>query len=678
MKTLWIAQRAAWVLGSMAGVAAGGVLAADAELESVTVTATRVEKPAFAVPAAISHTELRRDTIGVNLAESLAGIPGLLARDRQNYAQDTQISVRGFGARSTFGIRGVRIYVDGVPATQPDGQGQVSQINLASAASVEVLRGPYSALYGNSSGGVLQVFSAEGVGEPSVRLDIGGGSAATRRLALQSDGSSGRWGYNVGLSRFTTDGSRGHSAASRNSAQLRLTARLRTRDRLALSYNDFDAPDAQDPLGLTRAQIDADPLQSAPTALQFNTRKSAAQRQGSLLYDLGLRESDQLRLMLYRDARQIEQYLAVPVATQADPRHSGGVVDLGSWFDGGELRWSSAHLIAGINYDALSQHRRGYENFIGSALGVRGALRRDERNQVAAFDQYLQVSADLGASWSAGGGLRHSLTRLDSSDYYVRAGNGDDSGRVAYEATTPVASLIWHLAPSLNVYAGYGRGFETPTLTELAYRTDGNAGLNLALRNARNDSFELGVKWRGATGRAAELAVFRADGRDELAVASNVGGRTTYANLGATRREGAELGVRWPLSVQAGIALAGTWLSARLPNGQRIPGVPGQSLYGDWHWENVAGWSARLEGRWVGAVSANDAGTASAEGYAACDLALGRRWRAGEWTVQSFLRVENLSDRRYVGSVIVNEANARYFEPAAGRTLWLSLSLVSR
>ncbi len=678
MKTLWIARRAALVLGSLASSAGSVALAADSELESVTVTATRVERPAFDVPAAIGHAEVRRDTIGVNLAESLAGMPGLLARDRQNYAQDTQISVRGFGARSTFGIRGVRIYVDGVPATLPDGQGQVSQINLASAASIEVLRGPYSALYGNSSGGVLQVFSADGVGEPSMRLDVGGGSAATRRLALQSDGSSGPWGYNVGISRFTTDGNRGHSAASRNSAQLRVTARLRSRDRLALSYNDFDAPNAQDPLGLTRAQVDADPLQSAPTAVQFNTRKSAAQRQGSLLYDLGLRESEQLRLMLYRGTRQIEQYLAVPVAAQADPRHSGGVVDLRSGFDGGELRWSRAHWVAGVTYDSLSQHRRGYENFIGSTLGVRGALRRDEQNRVAAFDQYLQFSADLGARWSAGGGLRHSLTRLGSIDYYVRPGNGDDSGRVSFETTTPVASLTWHVVPSLNVYAGYGRGFETPTLTELAYRADGGAGLNLALHSTSNDSFELGAKWRGGTGRATELAVFRADGRDELAVASNLGGRTTYANIGATRREGAEVGVRWPLSARAGIALVGTWLSAQLPSGQRMPGVPGQSLYGDWHWENAAGWSARLEGRWVGAVTANDAGTASASGYATCDISLGRRWRTGEWPLQSFVRAENLSDRRYFGSLIVNEANARYFEPASGRTLWLSLSLASR
>lgn len=657
----------------------GGARAAEvAELEAITVTATRVAQPAFAVPAAITRADLRRDTAGVNLAESLAGMPGLLARDRQNYAQDTQISVRGFGARSTFGIRGVRLYIDGVPATQPDGQGQVSHFNLASAGAVEVLRGPYSALYGNSSGGVIQLFSADGAGAPSLRVDALAGSAAMRRAALHSEGSHGRWAYNLGLSRFVTDGQRGHSAASRTSAQLRLTAQLRERDRLTLSYNDFDAPDAEDPLGLTRAQLDADPLQSAPTALQFNTRKSAAQQQGALAYELGLGDSQQLRLTLYRGARQIEQYLAVPVAPQADPRHSGGVVDLNSWFDGGELRWSGAHVVAGASYDALTQRRRGYENFSGSTLGVRGALRRDERNLVAAFDQYLQFSADLGARWTAAGGLRHSLTRFSSRDDFIRSGNGDDSGRVSYEATTPVASLMWHVVPSWNVYAAYGRGFETPTLAELAYRPDGSAGLNLALRSARNDSFELGSKWRGAAGRSAELAVFRADGRNELAVATNSGGRTTYANLGATRREGLELAAQWPFSARAGLALAGTWLSARLPGGLRMPGVPAQSLYGAWHWDHAAGWNARLEGRWLSSVQANDLNTASAGGYASFDLSLGRRWQLQPFQLQAFLRAENLLDRRYVGSLIVNEANARYFEPAAGRTLALSISLAWR
>jgi iron complex outermembrane recepter protein len=197
------------------------------ELEVLTITATRLARSPFDTPASIQGVELRRDSYGVNVADSLSAVPGLVARDRQNYAQDTQISVRGFGARSPFGIRGVRLYIDGIPATQPDGQGQVSHFNLATAERVEVLRGPFSALYGNSSGGVIQLFTADGSGAPSLQAGTAAGSAGTWRLNLGSSGEAGGSAYNVGVMRFSTDGTRGHSAARRDSLQVKLALPLR-------------------------------------------------------------------------------------------------------------------------------------------------------------------------------------------------------------------------------------------------------------------------------------------------------------------------------------------------------------------------------------------------------------------------------------------------------------------
>jgi iron complex outermembrane receptor protein len=662
----------------VAGGASAPARAGLAATDDVTVTATRIERSAFDIPASITRVAIRRDGIGVNLAESLGGVAGLLVRDRQNFAQDTQLAVRGFGARSTFGIRGVRLYVDGVPATQPDGQGQVSHFNLASAERIEVLRGPFSALYGNSSGGVIQLFSADGAGPPSLRVELAAATAATRRYGLASQGQSGRWHYNAGYSQFRTAGARGHSAASRDSAQLKLSVELRSADRLTLHYNDFNAPDAQDPLGLTRAQLDADPLQSAPVSLQFNTRKSAAQQQGALTYDAVLPGGQGLHALAYRGMRRIEQFLAVPVNVQADARHSGGVVNLASQFDGAELRYSADHVIAGISYDELDQRRRGYENFIGSSLGISGALRRDEQNLVSALDQYLQFAADLLPDWSVAGGLRHSQIHFRSSDAYVRVGNADDSGRASFDATTPVASLQWRARPALHFHLSYGDGFETPTLVELAYRADGGAGLNLALQSATSHNLELGAKWRGVRGASIEAATFRSDTRNELAVVSNVGGRAAYGNLGPTRREGAELSAQASAGRRTRLQLALTVVRARLANGAMIPGVPETSAYAAWKWNDSRGWGALLESRWVSAVVANDANTAAVGGYGSIDLALGRLWQHADLGVQAWLRAENLLDRRYVGSVIVNEANARYFEPAAGRTVMASVSIAWR
>jgi iron complex outermembrane recepter protein len=677
MHRLWAASVWLCIIVARTALAGAAPPAANTELETLTVTATRIERAAFEVPASISSVDIRRDTLGVNLSESLASVSGLLARDRQNYAQDTQIAIRGFGARSTFGIRGVRLYIDGIPATQPDGQGQVSHFNLASAERVEVLRGPFSALYGNSSGGVIQLFTADGAGAPSVRAQVTGASADTGQATLSSRGAVGDWRYNAGYMHFRTDGARGHSAAQRDSAQLKLGTELGTQGRLTLLYNDLRAPDAQDPLGLTRAQLDADPLQTAPTSLQFNTRKSTSQQQGGLIYDVD-QGQQHWHMLGYTGRRQVEQYLAVPVSAQTDARSAGGVVDLGTQYRGGELRWSRARLVLGLSYDTLAQHRQGFENFVGSALGVKGALRRDERNDVSAFDQYLQFSQPLGQRWSLDAGVRHSTVQVESADFYIRPGNGDDSGRVDYHATTPVAGLLWRWRPTLNLYASYGEGYETPTLVELAYRSDGNTGLNLQLRSATSRNVELGWKWRPAAGLNVDAAGFRADSRNELSVVSNVGGRAAYGNIGATRREGFELAAQAPLGDAMRLEFAATALRARLAGGARIPGVPDRHAYLAWRWQQASTWDAAVEAHYVGDVMANDANTAAAAGYISFDLSLGHRWRWDDSALRAGLRVENLADRRYVGSLIVNEANARYFEPAAGRTIMASVALTWR
>ena len=313
-----------WHVPAAAVAAAGSALCAaqqpDAEPQTVTITATRIATPAFDVPASISLVTLSPDTDsrpGINLSEALGGVPGLLARDRQNYAQDVQISVRGFGARSTFGIRGVRLYVDGIPATMPDGQGQISNVDLGSAAAVEVLRGPFSALYGNSSGGVVQVFTEDGAGAPKLTVGAGGGSDGQRRYDTRLSGAQGPLDYVAGVSRFETDGYREHSAARRDIQNLKARLRLGEAGKLTIIGNGVQLSSAQDPLGLTRAELQADPRGIDPAATQFDTRKSLAQTQGGLVYELRVDDANALRAMLYDGHRDTTQFQSIPVAARS-------------------------------------------------------------------------------------------------------------------------------------------------------------------------------------------------------------------------------------------------------------------------------------------------------------------------------------------------------------------------
>ncbi len=663
----------------------------------VVITPTRFERPVFDLPVAISAAEIETEaaTPGVNPSEYLRAVPGVVVRDRQNYAQDQQLSIRGFGARSTFGVRGVRLYTDGIPATMPDGQGQTSHFPLSSAERIEVLRGPFSVLYGNASGGVVQVFTAE-PGDPAARFRLGAGDYGLRRGEAHAAGRSGRFAYTLAADYFETDGYRRHSAAERSIGNFQLGFDLAGGGRLKFIGSSFDLPEAQDPQGLTESQFEADPRQAAPAAERFNTRKTVRQHQAGLKYEQPFGADHSLHLMAYGGDRDVLQFLSVPVAAQANPLSSGGVVDLDNAYGGADARWSwrssarPLEITGGLSYDRLNQHRRGHENFSGAVLGVRGSRRRDERDEVHNFDQYVQGDWRLGEHWSLTAGLRHSEVEFDSRDDYIATGNPDDSGRQDYSATTPAFGLMYRATENWHFYGAYGGGFETPTFNELAYRPDGSAGLNLELDPARSQHFELGAKYRGASGSAFELALFDAHTRDELAVFSSVGGRTTFHNIGRARRRGLELGLYQPFTDRWSGRLAYTRLEAEfrssfancttpsactVPAGSAIPGVPKSNLYAELRWAQPAGWRAGIDLQALASVPANDRGNAEAESYATLGSDLAYSANLGRTRLTGFLRIENLLDKHYIGSVIVNEANGRFFEPAPGRTFFAGLNL---
>jgi iron complex outermembrane receptor protein len=406
--------------------------------------------------------------------------------------------------------------------------------------------------------------------------------------------------------------------------------------------------------------------------------------------------------MGYAGQREVTQVLSIPPTAQQSPLSAGGVVDLAGGYGGADARWTHRgqalgrpfELVLGTSYDAQDQRRRGYENFIGDRLGIEGALRRDERDAVVAVDQYAQLYWRPAARWSLLLGARRSVVAFDANDRYVTADNPDDSGRVRYRATTPVAGIDYRPNARLRLYASVGEGFETPTFNELGYRYDGRAGLALDLRPVRSRNGELGLKWRPRGVLALELALFRADSTHELAVASNHDGRSTYRNVGHSRRQGAELAIDGELGAGWRLRMGLTWLAARLrsgflscagtpclapdlpvPAGTRIPGVPRR--YGSLRLERGGelGWRGGLELEGVGAVPVDDRNSATAPGYLRTGADVGYGLALGGTRLHLSARVDNLLDRRIVGSVIVNDGNGRYYEPAPGRSLTVGVQL---
>lgn len=676
--------------------------AADEQTMVVTAAPTTVSE--LDTPAAVSVVngdEMRHAAPRVNLSESLGAVPGLQVQNRQNYAQDLQLSIRGFGSRSTYGVRGLRIYVDGIPATMPDGQGQTSNIDIGSVDTIEVLRGPFSALYGNSSGGVINVTSQTGTQPPTVEASSYYGSFGTWHYGMKATGAvgdgshAGDVDYTVSTNRFTTHGYRDHSGARKNLANARLGVRINDVSKLTLLLNSVDIK-ANDAGGLTADEWRDNPRQS-PRGDQYNTRKNTRQTQAGLRYERQLSAQDDLSVMMYAGERETTQFQSIPRAPQLKPSHAGGVIDLTRHYQGIDTRLTHrgellvpVTLTAGLDYENMSERRKGYENFVmvngAPQYGEQGALRRNERNLMWNVDPYLQTQWQLTDKLSLDAGVRYSSVWFDSNDYYITPGNGDDSGDASYHKWLPAGSLKYALTDAWNVYLSAGRGFETPTINELSYRSDNQSGLNFGLKPSTNDTVEIGSKTRIGNGLFT-AALFQTNTDNEIVVDSSSGGRTSYKNAGKTRRQGMELGLDQQFGESWRLKAAWTWLDATYRtnvcddascNGNRIPGIARNMGYASFGYQPEQGWYAGSDIRYMSDIMANDENTAKAPSWTVVGLTTGYKWSYGRMDMDLFGRIDNLFDREYVGSVIVNESNGRYYEPAPGRNYGIGLNLAWR
>ncbi|MES2262697.1 MAG: TonB-dependent receptor [Pseudomonadota bacterium] len=665
-------------------------------VDVVVVTGSRAPHTSFDLPAAVDVIDATRGggtQMRVNASELLNTVPGISVLNRQNYAQDLQISSRGFGARTAFGVRGVRLLTDGIPAGMPDGQSQAATFNLDVAERIEVLRGPFSAMYGNHAGGVVQLFTREGRESASIETTLSAGSDGTRKADVNAQGASGGIGYVLDASRFETDEYRDHSAAARNQAFARLSLRTDAGGKLALIASGLRQRDTQDPLGVTWSTyvrdaraVETDISDTASPkrsfAERYDTRKSINHQQIGASYEQSLGDG-QLNLSAYGGNREVTQYQAFSKAFQAPASHAGGVVDFDREFYGAEWRWTSIIPFAsgkfstsiGGEYGYSRDVRRGFENFVGDRFGVRGQLRRDEIDSVSGADHFVQSELQF-AQWQFTAGIRRSTLDVRVDDRFLS--NGNDSGGLHYSNMTPIAGVTFKVTPALNLYASAARGFETPTLNELFY--SGSAGgFNFVLRPARSTHWELGAKAAMGPVRA-DVALFKVFTSDELLVNTASGGRTSYRNGGKTQREGGELSVSAELGHGLNARLALTVLRAvfregfgNVAPGSRLPGVAAATLFGELGWrERADRLGAALEVGGSGKLFAEDSNTEKpAPGNVVLNARLNAMQRWSGWQFRQFIRFNNLFNQQYIGSVIVGDSNKRYYEAAPGRT-WQS------
>lgn len=669
------------------------------QLPVITVQAVHTDSELLSTSASIQKVQAAtvQNNANVNLSEVLQGVTGLQINNRENYAQDLQISMRGFGARSTFGVRGIRMYVDGIPATMPDGQGQSSNIDLNSLDHIEVLTGPFSSLYGNSSGGTILNETKEGQGKDSIQVGLNAGSHHKQQANIQLQGGSeqaNQPAYVISSSYFDTDGFRDHSAAQKVLNNAKLTWNLDDGSKINWVMNRVDI-DADDPQGLKREQWKANPKQVNDSKNTYNVRKEIEQTQTGLTWTKPLNDQQELYSMFYLGNRQVVQYQSIPKNTQeANDRHAGGVIDFDRDYYGSDFRWTgkdvlpNTTLVAGVALDRMVEDRKGYNNYNEQNIfGIKGAVRRDEKNTLWNLDPYVQASWQFLPTWHLDTGLRYSNVHYESEDHYIIDKNGDDSGSTDYQKLLPSVALGWEISPELYAYASYGKGFETPTFTEMAYPTLATSGINFDLKPASSDTYELGLKSKNAFGLFT-LAVFNTVTKNDIVPDDANAGRNTFRNAEQTLRQGAELAWQQQLWQDLKLSASYSYLDATfdadiaatttkplIEKGTYIPGIAKNQAFTRIAWQPEQGFQAGLEARYMDKIYVDDINSDTAPSYTVVAANVGYLWVNGDWKINSYARVDNLFDRNYVGSVIVNDSNSRFFEPADGRNFSVGMSV---
>lgn len=675
---------------------------AATQLDTVVITGQRSREPLFNVPAAVSA--VNRETIEsagpqINLSEALTRVPGISVLNRNNYAQDLQLSIRGFGARSTFGVRGVKVLVDGIPATMPDGQGQVSNVSLASAGRIEVLRGPLAQLYGNAAGGVVQVFTEDDARVPTGTVSATLGRYGLWKVGAKASTSTPGYGLTIDASEFRTDGFRPNSKAQRRQLNARWQSQWTPDTHVAAVLNVLDQPVSQDPLGLNAAQFKS---RSGGTnsfylaALAQEPRKEVRQEQIGFTVEHHLTPTTDLSARLYIGSRRLDNALSIPIAAQASATSSGGIVSFDRTYGGGALQGTQRielaqgrqlALTAGVEVETFREDRQGFVN----TRGERGGLKRDEINTVRSEDVFVQATYELTPHWAVTAGARHSRVKFKSEDRFIIPGNPDDSGRLDFSATNPVFGVAWKATSDFNAYANIGRGFETPTFNELSFRPGGLTGLNTALKASRSRHSEVGAKWRYASRQRLDVAVFDIETDDEIVVDTNTGGRSTFKNAGRTTRRGIELSHVGQFSDTVHSLVSLTLLRARFneafisgagstPNvfsGNKLPGTPNRNIYTELTWSPAGAWggfTGAVELVHTGRLYVNDLNTDAAGSSTVFNVRTAFQQNLGGWKLSEWLRVDNLTNRYYAGSVIVNEGNSRFFETALRRNWTIGIT----
>ena len=652
------------------------------KLEPVVVTATRSETPVENVPAAVSvvdqtDIQLGQPTLGFN--ESLNRVPGVFVQNSYNYAQNQRISIRGFGTRSAFGVREIKVLVDGIPETQPDGQTQLDNIDLGATQRIEVLRGPASSLYGNSSGGVINIITEDGPPTPFLETRLMGGYYGLQKYQAKTGGQVGNLNFLFNTSYLSLNGYRDHSREQNVlfTGKLRYTIDPRSDVTMLLSF--LDSPLIEDPGALTRAQVEQNRRQARDLNVQLDAGERITQGKMGFVYRNQFLPGHEITVMQYSLFRQFDNKLPI------FPSAGGGIVKFDRFGIGGGIKYTYDTLIAsfpnrlmlGIDTEYQNDNRRRFNN----NNGQRGALRLHQDEDVRSVGPFVQNEFALLDNLLLTAGLRYDNVRFTVDDRFLS--DGDDSGARTFDQLSPMGGILYSPLPTWHLYGNVSTAFQVPTTTELANPTEGG-GFNSDLDPQKAINYEIGTRgvlWERLN---YDVALFWIVIDDELVQFEGASGRTFFRNAGRSERKGTEVYFNLPLTDRLQWTLSYTYLDATFDryltpagrfDGNDEPGIPPHQLFTELFYSHPSGFYSAFNMYFVDDFFVNDANTEKNDAYTVLNLRMGYEWTLGRGRISPFIGFNNITNEKYNGIVRLNALGGRFFEPAPTFNLYGGLQM---
>lgn len=647
------------------------------ELEPVTVSSSRFISKDIQTPFSISVIDKSRLQVGqskISLFESLGAVPGVFATNSENFAQDLRISIRGFGARAAFGIRGIKIISDGIPESIPDGTAKVGNLDVGMMERMEVIKGPSSGLYGNASGGVISLFS-ENPKEHFAELQANVGAYGLQRYQFKTGQEIGKVTYLVSASRLLSVGFRDQNSIERNFLNGKIIYTFTDKNKLTFLANYIDSPLAEDPGALIQTELDKNRQQVRPQNITFKASETFNQKRIALIYD-----------HIFNDKHQINArgfYLNRDFASRQALQASGQIAFNRDFWGGGfnyQFTIKNYRLKTGLDLENQQDDRQRYDNLSGKE----GSLKLDQVEKFRNIGIFLLQEFTIIPKLKLSLNTRFDDIRLEISDKFLS--DGDQSATQTFHRFSPMAGLSFSPTISQAFFANISTNFETPSLNELSNNPTGLGGFNPMLTPQNSRSYEMGYK--GILGKKfrADISIFYIEVRDEIVPYQllNQVGRTYFRNAGLSERKGLEMGLTY--KVRSGlttyfnytysdfkyknyVTTAGTF------NGNTLPGIPKHNIYGEIRYFPSIGIYAIAQVRSIGELYADDANLTKSNSFVTVNLRVGYRKQIKSLTLEPFIGINNLFNEIYNANIQINAALNRYFEPAAGSFVFGGLTV---